>query len=83
MGKFWRVLKWKILLYVLHTHMAIWSTYFTAIWNVLFQFGMFCSYLVCFFRFGMFCPYLVCFDPIRYVFVPIWYIFFRFGELYE
>jgi hypothetical protein len=36
LGKFWRVLQWKMLLY------------FMAIWSILPQFGIFCGHLVYF-----------------------------------
>jgi hypothetical protein len=44
LGKFWRVLQWKMLVYL----MTFWSTYFTAIGNNLWPFGIFCSHLVYF-----------------------------------
>jgi hypothetical protein len=40
LGKFWRVLLWKILVYFYH------SVYFKAIWNILWQFGIFFPVLV-------------------------------------
>jgi hypothetical protein len=49
LGKFWRVLQWKMLIDV----MPIWSTLPTAIWYVLSPLGIFYGYLVHFFRFGM------------------------------
>jgi hypothetical protein len=39
LGKFWRFLQWKIMLYF----MAIWS-----IWYILLHYGIFCGHLVCF-----------------------------------
>jgi hypothetical protein len=44
LGKFWRVLLWKILVYF----MTIWSMYFMAIGNISWPFGIFCSSLVYF-----------------------------------
>jgi hypothetical protein len=44
LGKFWKVLLRKILVYF----MTIWSTYFTAIGNILWPFGIFCGNLVYF-----------------------------------
>jgi hypothetical protein len=50
LGKFWRVLQWKMLEYFI----AIWSifyrhlVYFVAIWYVLWPFGIFYGYLVYF-----------------------------------
>jgi hypothetical protein len=43
-GKFGRVLQSKMLIYF----MAIWSTYFTAIWYILWLFGIFYGYIVFF-----------------------------------
>jgi phosphotransferase system glucose/maltose/N-acetylglucosamine-specific IIC component len=43
LGKFERVLQWKIVYY-----MPIWPTYFTATWYILWQFGIFYGYLVYF-----------------------------------
>jgi hypothetical protein len=64
LGKFWRVLDWKMLIYF----MAIWNVLqtfgmfyrhlecFTDIWNVLQTFGIFCVHLVHFFRFWYHVP---------------------------
>jgi hypothetical protein len=49
LGKFWRVLQWKMLVYF----MAIWSTYITAIWYILWPFGVFYGFLVYLYCFGM------------------------------
>jgi hypothetical protein len=70
LGKFWRVLQWKMSVYL----MAIWYislpigkvnghlVHFVVIWNILWSFGTFCDHLE--------------------HFVVIWYIFSRFGILY-
>jgi hypothetical protein len=49
LGKFWMVLQWKMLEYLLYVH----SVYFMAIWFILWPFGIFCGHLVHFSRFGM------------------------------
>jgi hypothetical protein len=43
-GKLWRVLHWKMLVYLI----AIWSILLTVIWYILWPFGMFYGHLVCF-----------------------------------
>jgi hypothetical protein len=64
LGKFWRELQWKMLVYF----MAIWSilqpfgifcghlVYFTAIWSILWPFGNFYGYLVYFSTFWYVVP---------------------------
>jgi hypothetical protein len=49
LGKFWRVLLWKILLYFI----TIWPAYFTAIGTILWPFDIFCGNLVYIPRFGI------------------------------
>jgi hypothetical protein len=49
LGKYWRSLQWKILVYF----MAIWYMYFSAKWYILWVFGIF-------FRFGIVFHILVC-----------------------
>jgi hypothetical protein len=44
LGNFWRVLQWKMVVYF----MSIWSTYYTAIGNILWLFGILCDHLVYF-----------------------------------
>jgi hypothetical protein len=44
LGKFWRVLQWKMLVY------------FMAIWSILRSLGIFCGPLVFFWSFGIFLP---------------------------
>jgi hypothetical protein len=39
LGKFWRVLQWKILVYFV----AIWYTYYIATWYIFLRFGMLCQ----------------------------------------
>jgi hypothetical protein len=51
LGKFWRVLQWKIWVCILHGHLE----YYTAFWNILWPFGIVCGHLVHF-------SVLVCFD---------------------
>jgi hypothetical protein len=45
--KFWRVLRWKMLLYFMNT----WSTYFTVFYYILWTFGIVRGNLVYFFPF--------------------------------
>jgi hypothetical protein len=44
LGKFWKALEWKMLLY------------FMAIWHSVWQFGIGCGHLVYYSHFGMFGP---------------------------
>jgi hypothetical protein len=85
LGKFWRALQWKILVY------------FTAIWYILWPFGILYGHLVycmvnwyILWPFGIFYGHLVCFTYGRLVyFMAIWYIFGHFvvssyfGMLYQ
>jgi hypothetical protein len=71
LGNFWRGFPWKMLVY------------FTAIWNILQPFGIFCGHLEYFeailnilWPFGIFCSYLV-------YFMVIWYIIYLFGMLHQ
>jgi hypothetical protein len=65
LGKFWRVLKWKMLVYF----MAIWNICSTAFWNILWPFGIYvCStaiwYIV--WPFGIFFPFWYSFPILVY-----------------
>jgi hypothetical protein len=44
LGKFWRALQWKTLVYFTYAHLV----YFTAIVNILWPFGIVCGHLVYF-----------------------------------
>jgi hypothetical protein len=54
LGKFWRVLEWKILLYFMAVWSVLWSfgilcghlVYFIVIWYILWSFGKFSTVLV-------------------------------------
>jgi hypothetical protein len=48
LGKFWRAIDWKLLIYF--------REYFTDIWDILLPFGTFCVHMVDFFRFGYHAP---------------------------
>jgi hypothetical protein len=78
LGKFWRVLQWTMLVYV------------TAIWYILWPFGLFYGHLVHFFSCGnvMYTKknlylYMTILSILRLfeIFLVIWYIFSRFGML--
>jgi hypothetical protein len=43
LSKFWRVLQWKVLVYYIYVQLV----YFTAIWYILWPFGVFYGVLVC------------------------------------
>jgi hypothetical protein len=47
LGNFGRVLQWKMLVYVFYGHVV----YFTAIWYILWTFGIICG------KFGIFFPF--------------------------
>jgi hypothetical protein len=66
LGKFRRDLKWK-----LYSHLV----YFTAIWFILWPFGLFYGHLFILWSFGIFVGHLVYFVAIWY----IWYKISRFG----
>jgi hypothetical protein len=51
LGKIWRALEWKMLLYF----MTIWTRYISAVWYNLWPFGTVCGHLVYF-------SFLVCLD---------------------
>jgi hypothetical protein len=55
LGKFWRDLQWKMLVYF----MIILSIVGTAIRYTLWPFGIFCGHLVILWSFGTFSPFLV------------------------
>jgi hypothetical protein len=44
LGKFWRVLQWKMLVYVFYGHLV----HVMVFWYILFTFGVFCGNLVYF-----------------------------------
>jgi hypothetical protein len=52
LGKFWRALEWKILVYTYYDHLE----YFTAMLYNLWPFVINCGHLVYFYHFGMFGP---------------------------
>jgi hypothetical protein len=47
LGKFWRVLHWKMLVYIFYGHFV----HFTVFWYILWSFGIVCGHLVNFFPF--------------------------------
>jgi hypothetical protein len=47
LGKFWRALEWKMLVYICYDHLE----YFTAFWFILWPFGIDCCHLA--YCFGM------------------------------
>jgi hypothetical protein len=79
LGKFWRVLQWKMLAYFV----AIWF------WSILWPFGIFCCHLYMLWPFGIFCGYLVYFVVICYIcgrlvyFWPLGTFLARFGMLHQ
>jgi hypothetical protein len=48
LGKFWRALEWKMLVYIIHAHLE----YITAIWYMLWSFGNFVEIWTIFSTFG-------------------------------
>jgi hypothetical protein len=71
LGKFWRVLQWKMLVY------------FMSIWSILCPFGLFYVHLVYFTAiWSILRPLEIFYGRLVYS-VAIWYIFPRFGILYQ
>jgi hypothetical protein len=67
LGKFWSDLQFKMLVYVIHSHLV----YFMTIWYILWPFGLFCGHLVYFvaiwyilWPFDIFCGHLIYFVAI-------------------
>jgi hypothetical protein len=67
LGKFWRVLQWKILVY------------FMTIWSILPPFGIYCGYLVYFIVIRYILLLCVIFYCYLVYFIVIWYILLLFG----
>jgi hypothetical protein len=64
LGKFWRVLQWKMLVYFMAIWYILWSfcifhgtlVYFVVILYISYHFGIFCGHLVYFLRFWFIVP---------------------------
>jgi hypothetical protein len=82
LGKFWRVLRWKMLVYFMAIWYILWTfgivyehlVYFMDIWYILWTFGIFYGHLVYFidiwyilWTFGRFCGHLACVSPFWYI----------------